>query len=110
MKDTEEVPSAPPCRPLRNHAAVGVVNNEIYVIGDRLGGFIFTASNTNIAEEYDPAIDQWGLVKARMLNERSGGTWDIYNGHIYVAEKEHQDSHVIAAFHALRAYVPTTNI
>lgn len=35
----------------RNHAAVGVVNNRVYVIGGRLGSaFIFTASNTNVVE------------------------------------------------------------
>lgn len=33
----------------RNHAAVGAVNDKIYVIGGRLGSaFIFTASNTNV--------------------------------------------------------------
>ena len=57
----------------RNHAAIGVVNNKIYVIGGRLGSaFIFTASNTNVVEEYDPATDQWGLVKSRMPTEQRG--------------------------------------
>ena len=94
----------------RNHAAVGVVNNKIYVIGGRLGSaFIFTASNTNVVEEYDPATDQWGLVKARMPTERSGGAWGVYNGRIYVAGGEHQDGHLMAAFRALEAYDPATN-
>lgn len=94
----------------RNHAAVGVVNNKIYVIGGRLGGaFIFTASNTNVVEEYDPATDQWGLVKARMPTERSGGAWGVYNERIYVAGGEHQDGHLMAAFRALEAYDPATN-
>ncbi len=94
----------------RNHAAIGVVNNKIYVIGGRLGSaFIFTASNTNVVEEYDPATDQWGLVKARMPTERSGGAWGVYNGRIYVAGGEHQDSHLMAAFRALEAYDPVTN-
>lgn len=94
----------------RNHAAIGVVNNKIYVIGGRLGSaFIFTASNTNVVEEYDPATDQWGLVKARMPTERSGGTWGVYNGRIYVAGGEHQDSRLMAAFRALEAYDPATN-
>ena len=62
----------------RNHAAVGVVNNKIYVIGGRLGGaFIFTASNTNVVEEYDPMTDQWGLGQGshahREKRERLGG-------------------------------------
>ncbi|WHZ26534.1 MAG: hypothetical protein OJF51_001329 [Nitrospira sp.] len=94
----------------RNHAAIGAVNNKIYVIGGRLGSaFIFTASNTNVVEEYDPATDQWGLVKARMPTERSGGAWAVYNGRIYVAGGEHQDGHLMAAFRALEAYDPVTN-
>ena len=94
----------------RNHAAVGVVNNKIYVIGGRLGSaFIFTASNTNVVEEYDPATDQWGLVRARMPTERSGGAWAVYKGRIYVAGGEHQDNHLMAAFRALEAYDPATN-
>lgn len=94
----------------RNHAAIGAVNNKIYVIGGRLGSaFIFTASNTNVVEEYDPATDQWGLVKARMPTERSGGAWAVYKGRIYVAGGEHQDGHLMAAFRALEAYDPATN-
>lgn len=94
----------------RNHAAVGVVNNKIYVIGGRLGSaFIFTASNTNVVEEYDPQTDQWGFVKARMPTERSGGAWAVYKGRIYVAGGEQQDSHLMAAFRALEGYEPTTN-
>ena len=94
----------------RNHAAVGAVNNKIYVIGGRRGSaFIFTASNTNVVEEYDPATDQWGLVRARMPTERSGGAWGVYNGRIYVAGGEHQDGHLMAAFRALEAYDPATN-
>ncbi len=94
----------------RNHAAIGAVNNKIYVIGGRLGSaFIFTASNTNVVEEYDPATDQWGLVRARMPTERSGGAWGVYNGRILVAGGEHQDGHLMAAFRALEAYDPSTN-
>ena len=94
----------------RNHAVVGVVNNKIYVISGRLGSaFIFTASTTNVVEEYDPANNQWGLVKARMPTERSGGAWGVYKGRIYVAGGEYQDSHLMAAFRALEAYDPVTN-
>jgi N-acetylneuraminic acid mutarotase len=86
------------------------VNNKIYVIGGRLGSaFIFTASNTNVVEEYDPMTDQWGLVKARMPTARSGGAWAVYKGRIYVAGGEHQDRHLLAAFRALEAYDPATN-
>lgn len=94
----------------RNHAAIGAVDNKIYVIGGRLGSaFIFTASNTNVVEEYDPATDQWGLVKAKMPTERSGGAWAVYKGRIYVAGGEHQDNYLLAAFRALEAYDPTSN-
>ena len=94
----------------RNHAAVGAVNDKIYVIGGRLGGaFIFTASNTNVVEVYDPAIDQWGAVKTRMPTERSGGAWGVHNGRIYVAGGEQQDGDLMAAFRALEAYDPAIN-
>ena len=94
----------------RNHAAIGAVNNKIYVIGGRLGSaFIFTASNTNVVEEYDPATDQWGLVKAKMPTERSGGAWAVYKGRIYVAGGEHQDNYLLAAFRAIEAFDPATN-
>ena len=62
-----------------------------------------------MVEEYDPATDQWGLVRARMPTERSGGAWGVYNGRIYVAGGEHQDGHLMAAFRALEAYDPATN-
>lgn len=94
----------------RNHAAIGAVNDKIYVIGGRLGSaFIFTASNTNVVEEYDPSSDQWGLVGNRMPTQRSGGAWAVHKGRIYVAGGEHQDNHLLAAFRALEAYDPATN-
>ena len=58
----------------RNHAFAGAVNGKIYVIGGRLGAAHVTASsNTDVVEEYDPARDTWGAVKARMPTPRSGG-------------------------------------
>jgi N-acetylneuraminic acid mutarotase len=74
----------------RNHAAAGVVNNKIYIIGGRLGAaFITRASNTDIVEEYDPAMDQWGTMKAQMPGgPRSSPGWGTYNGRIYVAGGE----------------------
>ena len=39
----------------RNHAFGGVVNGKIYVIGGRTGhGFILSATNTDVVEEYNP--------------------------------------------------------
>ncbi len=40
----------------RNHAAAGVVDGKLYVIGGRVGAaFMGVASDTDVVEEYDPA-------------------------------------------------------
>lgn len=95
----------------RNHAYVGVVNNKIYVIGGRVGAaFITRASNTGIVEEYDPATDQWGSLKASMLNPRSAGAWATYKGKIYVAGGEERSTGPWQrTFRAVEAYDPATN-
>ena len=94
----------------RNHAAIGVVNGKIYVIGGRIGsGFVGTSSPTDIVEEYDPATDQWGILKARMPTPRSAVAWGVYGGKIYVAGGEAQRDEFMAAFRALEAYEPATN-
>jgi len=57
----------------RNHAAAGVVNGRIYVIGGRVGSSVITtSSNTNVVEVYDPAADLWGAAGMRMPTSRSG--------------------------------------
>jgi N-acetylneuraminic acid mutarotase len=94
----------------RNHAAVGVVKDKIYVIGGRLGAaFIGVASNTDVVEEYDPATDGWGAVRARMLTGRSAAAWGTYGGRIYVAGGEFQNAQLMAAYRALEAYDPAGN-
>jgi N-acetylneuraminic acid mutarotase len=94
----------------RNHAFAGAVNGKIYVIGGRLGAAHVTASsNTDVVEEYDPARDTWGAVKARMPTPRSGGGWGTLNGRIYVAGGEIQNERYHATFKALEAYEPATN-
>ncbi len=94
----------------RNHAAVGAVNGKIYVLGGRLGAaFISVASNTDVVEEYDPATDQWGAVRARMPTPRSAVAWGVHGGRIYVAGGEYQDGRLMATFRALEAYEPATN-
>jgi N-acetylneuraminic acid mutarotase len=94
----------------RNHAAVGVVGAKIYVIGGRLGAaFISVASNTDVVEEYDPATDQWGAIKARMPTPRSAVAWGVHGGRIYVAGGEFQDDRLMAAYRALEAYDPATD-
>ena len=58
----------------RNHAFAGAVNGKIYVIGGRTGhGFILSATNTDVVEEYDPVSDMWSAPKERMPTARSGG-------------------------------------
>lgn len=94
----------------RNHAAIGVVDGKIYVIGGRVGAaFMGVASNTDVVEEYDPATDSWGAVRARMPTARSATAWGTYGGKIYVAGGEFQNGQLMAAFRALEAYDPKTN-
>ena len=94
----------------RNHAAVGAVGGKIYVIGGRVGAaFIGVASNTDVVEEYDPATDSWGAVRARMPTPRSASAWGTYAGRIYVAGGEFQNAQLMAAYRALEAYDPAAN-
>ncbi|OGA52244.1 MAG: hypothetical protein A3G25_03610 [Betaproteobacteria bacterium RIFCSPLOWO2_12_FULL_63_13] len=94
----------------RNHAAVGVVNGKIYVIGGRLGNaFIGRAANTDVVEGYDPATDQWSPTLTRMPTPRSALTWGTYKGKIYVAGGEMQNAYMAAAFRAVEAFDPATN-
>jgi N-acetylneuraminic acid mutarotase len=95
----------------RNHAAVGMVNNKIYVIGGRVGAVFITGGGrgVDIVEEYDPATDQWGRLKTPMPTERSALAWGTYGGKIYVAGGEHQDSRMLAAFRTVEAYDPVKN-
>ena len=94
----------------RNHAAIGVVNGKIYVIGGRVGAaFIGLASDISVVEEYDPATDQWSGPRARMPIARSALGAGVYGGRIYVAGGEYQDPHMMATFRAVEAYEPASN-
>lgn len=95
----------------RNHAFIGVVNNKIYVIGGRVGAaFITRASNTGIVEEYDPATDQWGALKAPMPNPRSAGASGTFKGKIYAAGGEERSTGPWQrTFRAVEVYDPATN-
>lgn len=101
------------CSPMptpRNHAAIGVVDGKIYVIGGRVGAaFIGLASDISVVEEYDPAGDQWSGPRARMPYARSALGSAVYNGKIYVAGGEYQDPHMMATFRAVEAYDTATN-
>jgi N-acetylneuraminic acid mutarotase len=94
----------------RNHAAIGVVNGKIYVIGGRVGAaFIGLASDTSVVEEYDPATDKWSATRARMPTTRSALGYAVINGRIYVAGGEFQDPHMMATFRSVEAYDPASN-
>ncbi len=94
----------------RNHAFSGAVNGKIYVIGGRTGqGFILTATNTDVVEEYDPISDSWNVPKERMPTARSGGVSGTDGRRIYVAGGEVTTQELVGAFRAIEAYDPITN-
>jgi N-acetylneuraminic acid mutarotase len=93
----------------RNHAAVGVVNGKIYVLGGRLGAVFVNASPTDVVEEYDPATDTWGYAMARMAMPRSGTAFGSYGGKIYVAGGEYLDNQVVGTYRSFEAFDPVKN-
>jgi N-acetylneuraminic acid mutarotase len=94
----------------RNHAFSGVVNGKIYVIGGRTGhGFILSATNTNVVEEYDPVSNMWSIPKERMPTARSGGASGSDGRLIYVAGGEVTTTQLVGAYRAVEAYNPATN-
>jgi N-acetylneuraminic acid mutarotase len=94
----------------RNHAFGGVVNGKIYVIGGRTGhGFILSATNTDVVEEYDPAANTWSMPKERMPTARSGGASGSDGRLIYVAGGEVTTTELVGAYRAVEAYSPATN-
>lgn len=94
----------------RNHAAIGVVNGKIYVIGGRVGSLYLTnGSNTNVVEVYDPATDNWGVAGRRMPHPRSGMGWATYKGKIYVAGGEMYNLNFFAVLRVVEVYDPATN-
>ena len=94
----------------RNHAFAGAVNGKIYVIGGRTGhGFILSATNTDVVEEYNPVADMWSAPKERMPTARSGGGCGTDGRRIYVAGGEVTTKQLVGAFRAIEAYEPATN-
>src|SRR4029434_458238 len=94
----------------RNHAFAGAVNGKIYVIGGRTGhGFILTATNTDVVEEYNPVSDAWSVPRERMPTARSGGVSGTDGRRIYVAGGEVTTQQLVGAFRAIEAYDPLTN-
>ncbi len=80
------------------------------MIGGRTGhGFILSATNTDVVEEYDPANDLWSAPKERMPTARSGGGWGTDGRKIYVAGGEVTTKQLVGAFRGIEAYDPVTN-
>lgn len=93
----------------RNHAAIGVVNGKIYVLGGRVGSAFVVATGTDVVEEYDPATDSWGYARARMPAPRSGTAYGTYQGKIYVVGGEYLDNQIVGVYRDLQAYDPAAN-
>jgi N-acetylneuraminic acid mutarotase len=94
----------------RNHATAGAVNGKVYVIGGRVAaGFISVGSNIDVVEEYDPATDSWGAVRARMPSARSAMASGVHGNRIYVSGGEGQTSQMMQTFRALEMYDPAAN-
>jgi len=107
---TNKWESRNPMSVARNHAFSGVVNGKIYVIGGRTGqGFILSATNTNVVEEYDPVSNMWSIPKERMPTARSGGASGTDGRRIYVAGGEVTTTSLVGAYRAVEAYDPATN-
>jgi peroxiredoxin/N-acetylneuraminic acid mutarotase len=107
---TDKWESRKPMAVPRNHAFAAAVNGKIYVIGGRTGhGFIMSATNTDVVEEYDPANDVWSAPKERMPTPRSGGGWGTDGRRIYVAGGEVTTKQLVGAYRAIEAYDPATN-
>jgi N-acetylneuraminic acid mutarotase len=93
----------------RNHAAVGVVDGRIYVIGGRAGSvFIPNAHNVDIVEEYNPATNLWTL-RAPMPTPRSAMAWGTFNGRIYAAGGEIRHRDIWGTYTTVEAYDPKSN-
>jgi N-acetylneuraminic acid mutarotase len=93
----------------RNHAAVGVVDGKLYVIGGRAGSvFIPNALNVDIVEEYDPATDQWQL-RNPMPTPRSAAAWGTHNGRILVAGGEIRHRDIWGTYTTVESFDPKTN-
>lgn len=76
-----------------HHVAFETLNGKIYAFGGRLGAaFISVASNTDVVEEYDPATDQWGAVKARMPVPRHGLAAAVIGNRLHLVSGDVQSS------------------
>lgn len=92
----------------RNHLLAAAVNGQIYAIGGRLGSAQITvADDTDVMEVYDPSTDQWKDL-GRAPFRSSGMAGGVFNGKIYAAGGEFQDSEGAKAFWAVHSFDPST--
>ena len=95
------------CRPTPP-IALDHMSRTRFSAGGRLGSAQITvADDTNVVEEYDPAMDQW-VDKGRAPIRRSGSAGGVFDGKIYVAGGEYQDWEGAKAFWAVQSFDPTT--
>jgi len=107
---TNKWQSRTPMSVARNHAFGAAVNGKIYVIGGRTGhGFILSATNTDVVEEYNPVSNSWSAPKERMPTPRSGGACGTDGRRIFVAGGEVTTTELVGAFRAIEAYDTLTN-
>src|SRR5438876_7885153 len=107
---TNKWESRRPMSVARNDAYAAAVNGKIYVIGGRTGhGFILSATNTDVVEEYNPVSNSWSAPKERMPTPRSGGAWGTDGRRIYVAGGEVTTTALVGAFRAIEACDVLTN-
>lgn len=93
----------------RNHFLAAAVDGKIYAINGRIGAVFVTLSDVmDLVEEYDPATDRWSL-KGRTPTNRADVAGGVYNGKIYVAGGEYQDTKRKMTFWAVESLDPATN-
>jgi N-acetylneuraminic acid mutarotase len=94
----------------RNHYEAAAVNGKIYAIDGRIGTVFITKSDViDLVEVYDPAKDQWTYA-TRSPTARGDVTGGVYDGKIYVAGGEFQDTKRKMTFWAVEAYDPAQDL
>jgi pimeloyl-ACP methyl ester carboxylesterase len=99
------------CLAERHRVRAVLVNPAVRPYEGLGAGFITRAQNTGIVEEYDPAKDQWGALKAPMPTPRNATAWGTHEGKIYVAggEERFGAGSWQRTFRAVEAFDPKTN-
>ena len=88
----------------RNHYEAAAANGKIYAIDGRIGTTFITKSDViDLVEVYDPAKNVWSYA-TRSPTARGDVTGAVYDGKIYVAGGEFQDTKRKMTFWAVEAY------